>query len=734
MSQPTTPRAGPTRHDRNAANPRTRLLAQSGAADGLHTEQQAAGGHGTFTVRSLAATPLSGSPSLGPSQFGGLRGRTTAPADGGDGSIDSRQGVWPLNKSSTTTFLAEQHGVKNPRLNYWMYYIPCLHWMKDYKSSYLLGDTIAGITMASMYIPIALSISTNLAHLPPIHGLFGFAIQPLIYALLGSCPTMAVGPEAAGSLLLGSAIRLSNNHHGGEGDDVWNGQLAGVITATCGAIALFAGIIRLGFLDSVLSRPLLRGFISAVGWVICVDQLIPEMGLQELAKQDHITHASSLTKLVWLIKNASKAHRLTFTIAVVSFSIIMAGKFIKQRLEKRLPSIIFLPDRFMIVVLSAILTYVFAWDKQGLVILGKLDSGKFTFHFPFQAKHVTDFRENLSTSFLIAVLGFFESVVAAKSMGSKLDNANISSNRELVALGTANLVGGCFQALPAFGGYGRSKVNRATGGQTPVSSVVLSLCTMLCIFVLLPYFYYLPRCVLSAMVTGVAYSLLEEAPADIRFFWGIKGYSEISVMLLIFLTTIIWSLELGIAIGVGFSVIQVIRHSTRARIMILGRVPGSPTHFKSAEDFPEEIEEIEGCLIVKIPEPLTFANTGELKNRLRRLELYGTTQVHPSLPRMRSEGNSRNVVFDVHGVTSMDGSGTQVLKEIVEGYARRGVAVYFSRTPPKHSRVWELFVRSGIVDIVGGESHFVDSVDEAFLVYARGVWGGWGGGGVGGRR
>ena len=138
MSQPTTPRAGPTRHDRNA-NPRTRLLAQSGA-DGL-TEQ--AGGHGTFTLRSVAATPVTGSPSLGPSQFGGLRGRTVT-ADGGEGSIDSRQGVWPLNKSSTTTFLAEQHGVKNPRLNYWMYYIPCLHWMKDYKSSYLLGDTIAG--------------------------------------------------------------------------------------------------------------------------------------------------------------------------------------------------------------------------------------------------------------------------------------------------------------------------------------------------------------------------------------------------------------------------------------------------------------------------------------------------------------------------------------------------------------------------------------------------------------
>jgi len=140
---------------------------------------------------------------------------------------------------------------------------------------------------------------------------------------------MAVGPEAAGSLLLGSAIRLSNIHHGNspEGSDAANGQLASVITATTGAIALCAGIVRLGFLDSVLSRPLLRGFISAVGWVIFVDQLIPEMGLQDLARQEHVTHASSMTKFFWLIRNIKNAHRLTFIVAVVAFSIIMIGRY-----------------------------------------------------------------------------------------------------------------------------------------------------------------------------------------------------------------------------------------------------------------------------------------------------------------------------------------------------------------------------------------------------------------------
>lgn len=105
----------------------------------------------------------------------------------------------------------------------------------------------------------------------------------------------------------------------------------------------------------------------------------------------------------------------------------------------------------------------------------------------------------MSTSFLIGLLGFFESSVAAKSLGggegSKGDGLKgmaLSANRELVALGVANIVGGCFMALPAFGGYGRSKVNASTGGQTPMSSIFLSLIAIICVLFFLPYFHYLP--------------------------------------------------------------------------------------------------------------------------------------------------------------------------------------------------------------------------------------------------
>jgi MFS superfamily sulfate permease-like transporter len=136
---------------------------------------------------------------------------------------------------------------------------------------------------------------------------------------------------------------------------------------------------------------------------------------------------------------------------------------------------------------------------MGLELLGKVEPSSgapFQFRWPFQISHMKHIREAMGTSFVIALLGFFESSVAAKSLsgGEKdgLEGIALSPNRELIALGAANLVGACFCALPSFGGYGRSKVNKNTGGKTPMSSVFLSLIAILSILFLLPWFAYLP--------------------------------------------------------------------------------------------------------------------------------------------------------------------------------------------------------------------------------------------------
>jgi MFS superfamily sulfate permease-like transporter len=187
-------------------------------------------------------------------------------------------------------------------------------------------------------------------------------------------------------------------------------------------------------------------------------------------------------------------------------------------------------------------------------------------------------------------------------------------------------------------------------------------------------------------------------------------------MTLIFVSTIFWDIKVGIAVGIGLSLLRVIRHATRPRIQILGRVPGTVDKFENAEREPGHLEFFDGCLIVKIPEPLTFANTGDLRGRLRRIEEHGTARAHPALPPVRSKEHNQNIIFDVHGVTSLDGAGAQILMEIVRDYVSNDVRVLFCRAPKEGTDVWRLFVESGIVAMVGGMESFVPSVQEALML------------------
>lgn len=569
------------------------------------------------------------------------------------------------------------------------YYLPCFSWLPDYTWVKFGGDLVAGISLASFQIPLALSYATSLAHVEPLCGLYSLAFTPFLYAIFGSVPQMIVGPESAISLVVGQAVEKLTSHN----SDLNVMDISVTITFISGGFLFFFGICRFGFLGNVLSRALLRGFISSVGLVMIVNALITELKLNKLLEETTGHYHTPFHKLIFISKyGPENYHKPTAILSFSCFAILMFIRIVKKRLMKKKRWPVFIPEILISIIVLILLSSKLKFkQKYNISIVGDFNTKGFDkLNNPLSKSNRELIPNLMSAGFITAMLGFFESTTASKSLGSAYDLA-ISSNRELVALGSMNLFASLFGALPSFGGYGRSKINAFSGAQTVMSGAIMGIIVLLTIWFLLSLIRYIPVCILSVVTTIVGISLLEEAPADLRFHISCRGYDELLVFAVTVFTTFFYSVEMGICIGCGYSIISIIKHSAKSRIQILARIENT-TQFINSDDYLRnasaqnlpalpDLEELEGCLVVKVPEPLTFTNTEDLKERLNRLERFGSVKVHPGSRGIRTKDSTKYVVFDLNGMTFMDSSAAQIMMEIITSYKRRGVKVFLARVP-----------------------------------------------------
>ena len=604
----------------------------------------------------------------------------------------------------------DDNNTLNSKHNFWdvaPYYMPCFVWIPTYSWSMLLGDLIAGISLASFQIPLALSYATSLAHVEPLCGLYSLAITPFVYAIFGSVPHMIVGPEGALSLVMGQTIEKIMSHN----EELSSVNLAAIVTFVAGLTLLLAGICRIGFLGSVLSRALLRGFISSVGFVMVINSLVSELKLSKLMQETPGHHHTAFEKVLFLIEyGPDNYHRATALVSASCFSILMVIRYAKKILSKRFKWVVIFPEILFVVALMIYFSAKFDFkEKYGIATLGDFDSGSFEGLInPISKENRSLFSSLYSVGIVVALLGFFESTTASKSLGG-IDNSTVSSNRELIAMGIMNLGASIFGALPAFGGYGRSKINAMSGAKSVISGVFMGFITLFTIRYLLPVIRFIPTCVLSVITTIVGISLLEEAPADIKFHIACHGYNELIIFTLTFLTTIFYSVDVGITIGCVYSLLYIVRRSAKSRIQILAKVEGVD-HLVNADEYHTyhhtisssdalNLEHFKDCLVVRIPEPLTFSNTEDLKERLDRLERFGSVNSHPGSKDIRSRETVKYVIIDLKGMTFIDSSSVQILKEIITEYKERNVTVIFTRVPFNNEIRFRL-QKSGITDII----------------------------------
>jgi len=480
--------------------------------------------------------------------------------------------------------------------------LPLPGWLAGYRREWLVGDATAGLITAIILVPQAMAYAL-LAGLPPEVGLYASVVPLVAYALIGTSRALAVGPVAIASIMTASAL-----------GDLGLATTAETVAAALllalmiGAILLALGLMRAGFLVNFLSHPVITGFTAAAALTIAVGQLKTVAGLD-------LPRAHSMVEASWdLVRALPRANPVTIALgaATIVLLLIFSGPLVRWLKAAGLPafaaSAIAKTGPLATVALGAAAVAAFGLrETAGVGIVGELPSGLPGLTLPPLDPGLA--QALLPSAILIALIGYMESVSVAKALASRR-RQKIDANRELMALGTAN-VGAAFSGgYPVAGGFGRSLVNYTAGANTQAAAILTAVLMVLAVSFLAPAFHDLPKAVLAANIVVAVVKLidLEAFRESLR-----ASKSDAIAMGLTFLAVLAFGVEAGLLVGILSSMMLFLWHTSRPHVAIVGRIPGTE-HYRNVKRF--DVETDPKVLILRFDESPFFANAAHLEDRI----------------------------------------------------------------------------------------------------------------------
>ncbi len=604
------------------------------------------------------------------------------------------------------------------RCRYLSYYFPVTMWLPKYNyKEMLLMDVLAGLSVGAMLIPQSIAYA-SIVGLAPLYGLATAFLAMIVYFIFGHSPILSIGPEATTSILISQAVfadplvRAAKEAGAANLPDICS-DVAATITIMTGILTLLFGIFRLGFVDTVFSRPVLSGFIFAVGSLLILDQTPKLLGVTP-CKGEHCEE--TIEKIEYLghkIFVEGDMNWRTFLMSFFCVSFLFAFAYIKKKYPEK-KWLQMTPQVFIVVVLSTLMSFAIGLADYGVIILGDQKGG-----FPSPRAPVTDsdrISRYLSTAIVLTVLGFVETQLVNKTVTNPTKNNAISANRELIALGITHITSSFFGCYAAFGSLTRTKVSNAAGAGSQITSLVASFMALLTMLFMLPLFKHMPLCVTASIIFYVGTSLLETH--ELKFTLKTRQWMDFGLNFIMIFVTFFFGVDTGIFFAFAACLLLVVRQQNKPAVRLMGRLKESvgPRNPNGEEEAYYEVEEganmhnveLEGILIYQIDGPLFFSNAEGLKDRTRRIEFFGSIVSHPSEP-LRPL-SLKGIIFDLSAVTSVDATAAQVLLEIIADYRKRNVDVVIVKL---RKSLRAHFIRAGIVESIGGTHKIFPSMKKA---------------------
>lgn len=604
-------------------------------------------------------------------------------------------------------------------------FLPVLQWLPKYKvKEYLLGDAMSGLIVGILLVPQSIAYSL-LAGQEPIYGLYTSFFACIIYFFMGTSKHIHVGIFGVLCLMVGEVVdRELQAANYDKLDDQGNllSSVTGFMTnetlianqtlrMTCdrscyaitvgatvtfmaGVYQVLMGVLQVGFVSVYLSDALLSGFATGASFTILTSQVKYLLGLS-IPRVNGI--GSSIYTWIYIFQKIHMTNICDLITSIVCLSVLIPAKELNECFKSKLKAPI--PIELFVVVGATLASHFgHLKEKYGSSIAGEIPTG-----FLMPKPPDWGLIPNVALGALsIAIIGF-AITVSLSEMFAKKHGYEVKANQEMYAIGFCNIIPSFFHCFTTSAALAKTLVKESTGCQTQVSGIMTSLVILLVLLVIAPLFYSLQKCVLGVITIVNLRGALRKF-LDLPKMWKVNKV-DTSIWLVTMFSSALISTELGLLIGIAFSMLCVIVRSQKPGMTLLGRVEASDVY--ESISIYKDLNTTKGIKVFRFEAALYYVNkqcfksalykyvgvdpvlvaaaekkTARKQEKLQKKEGITKTSHNPveTVQRLYHEQMSlHSVIIDCSCIQFIDTAGLNTLKEVLKDYGDIGICVLLAQ-------------------------------------------------------
>uniref|UniRef100_UPI00398F2BE8 sulfate transporter n=1 Tax=Pristiophorus japonicus TaxID=55135 RepID=UPI00398F2BE8 len=543
--------------------------------------------------------------------------------------------------------------------NFFVDFFPAVRWFPKYKwKEWILGDIMSGLIVGILLVPQSIAYSL-LAGQEPIYGLYTSFFACIIYFLMGTSRHISVGIFGVLCLMIGQVVDRELQFAGFDLSDDINGttqsellnQSSGVCGRSCfairigstltfmaGAYQVAMGIFQVGFISVYLSGSLLSGFATGASFTILTSQVKYLLGIS--IPRAH--GPGSLVKTwVHIFKNIHHTNICDLVTSMLCLLVLVPLKEVNECYKSKLKAPI--PGELLVVVVATLVSHYGQLNANfNSTVAGNIPTG-------FMAPTAPDWSlipRIAADALPISIIGF-AITVSLSEMFAKKHGYTVRANQEMFAIGTCNIIPAFFHCFTTSAALAKTLVKESTGCRTQFSSIVTALVLLLVLLVIAPLFYSLQKCVLGVITIVNLRGALRKF-IELPKMWKVSKM-DTAIWFVTMISSAFISTEIGLLIGVSFSVICVIVRTQLPTATMLGHLEGTEIY----EDLGryKNLRNVPGIKIFRFEAPLYYANKEVFKT-----SLYKHTGVNPILVIVAKKKAERKIIREMKQKTTANSS------------------------------------------------------------------------------